>query len=298
MDVWPFRHRKPFPKLSSRIAIGTVSLLALQLMPHLHAETYYWDSNDSTSGFGTAGGTWAAPTTNDATQGWSTSSAGTNAMSGNTTTTTSDGLNFGTASDQLGTGTINVSGNVSANTITIRSSSSSLTLYGGNISLQSGLSAINTANTTAITHTISSDITLNASQNWTVSNGGATGTANLDVSGDILGGIYGLGKAGNGTLTLSGAANSWNGTTTVSDGTLNLSGDLSTTGVVNVTSTNTANTFKITGNFTQTRTANVRNFIIGSAANRYGTLDVSGSANVNLTSMLIGEENGLSVRFA
>ncbi len=288
MVVRRLRARAP---MCGVVAMSLSALFLVSGAERAAAVTYYWDSNDATNGFGTAQGTWADPTTNDATQGWSTNSAGTNALSGTTSTTTSDDLNFGTASDQLGTGTINVSGNVSANIINIRSSSSSLTLSGGNISLQSGLSAINTANTTAITHTISSDITLNATQNWTVSNGGATGTANLDVSGDILGGTNGLGKAGNGTLTLSGASNSWNGNTTVGGGTLNLSGGLSTTGAVNVNSTTDA-TFKITGNFTQTRTANVRNFVIAGGANRYGTVDVSGSAIVNLTAMMIGEEAG------
>ncbi|MCX6964500.1 MAG: hypothetical protein NTW41_04020 [Verrucomicrobia bacterium] len=69
-----------------------------------------------TTGFGTAGGTWAAPTTNNATQGWSTSATGVNAMSGTTNTTTADALNFGTgtASYGLGAGTITVSGTVSA----------------------------------------------------------------------------------------------------------------------------------------------------------------------------------------
>jgi autotransporter-associated beta strand protein len=258
----------------------------------VHAATYYWDSNDSTAGFGTAQGTWAAPTTNDATQGWSTSSAGTSAMSGNTTTATSDTLWFGTASDQLGTGTVTISGNVSANYINFRSTSSNISLSGGNITLQGYISAINSGNTTAITDTISSNITLNATQNWTVSNGGSVGTANLDISGNVRGGSYSLAKFGNGTLTLSGAANSWNGTTTIDTGTLTLSGTLSTTGQIRTTSTATSTTFNITGNLTQTRAADVRNFVIAGASNRYGTVNVSGSAIVNLAAMFIGEEGG------
>ncbi|MGA0110569.1 MAG: hypothetical protein ACO3L2_02135, partial [Chthoniobacterales bacterium] len=91
-------------KITSLLAGGVVAIL-LGPAP-LQAATYYWDNNDATAGFGTAAGTWAAPTTNDATQGWSTSSAGTATLSGTTTTTTNDALNFGTATDGLGAGTI------------------------------------------------------------------------------------------------------------------------------------------------------------------------------------------------
>jgi hypothetical protein len=94
------------------------------------AATYYWDTNDSTAGFGTAGGTWAAPTTNNSTQGWSASSAGTSSLSGTTTTTTSDALNFGTGSDGLATGTVTVSGSLSAGSITFGSASGNITLGG------------------------------------------------------------------------------------------------------------------------------------------------------------------------
>ena len=58
-------------------ALAAVLLAA----PCLRAQTtYYWDNNGATAGFGTAGGTWAAPTTNDSTQGWSTSATGVNAQ--------------------------------------------------------------------------------------------------------------------------------------------------------------------------------------------------------------------------
>jgi len=264
---------------------------ALLAAPGLHAVTYYWDNNGSTGGFGTAGGTWAAPTTNDATQGWSTSSTGVNAMSGNTTTTTADALNFGTSTNGLAAGTITVSGNVSASTITIVGSSSNITLAGGNITLNGGLTVTNSANTTAINETISSNITLGGSQTWTLNNGGTVGTQNLDVSGNILGGANGLTKSGNGTLTLSGAANSWNGTTTVSAGTLTLSGNLSTTGTIGITST-TVGVLNVTGNLTQTKSANVRNFVIAGSANSNGTVNVSGSGILNATGMYLGEDGG------
>ena len=118
------------PRLISRITLGAAFLLALQAMPSLHAATYYWDTNNSTAGFGTAGGTWAAPTTNNSTQGWSTNSAGTASLSGTTTTTSADNLYFGTASSPLSAGTVTVSGTVSANQIYIYSP---ITLTGGTI---------------------------------------------------------------------------------------------------------------------------------------------------------------------
>ena len=105
------------PPHSSRLVRSSIAWLVLVAgvlcVSHtswIMAATYYWDTNDSTAGFGTAGGTWAAPTTNNSTQGWSTSSAGSNSLSGTTTTTTSDALNFGTASDGLATGTVTVAG--------------------------------------------------------------------------------------------------------------------------------------------------------------------------------------------
>ena len=38
-------------------------------MPSAFAATCYWDNNGATAGFGTAAGTWAAPSIGDDTQG-------------------------------------------------------------------------------------------------------------------------------------------------------------------------------------------------------------------------------------
>jgi hypothetical protein len=57
--------------------------------------TYYWDSNGVASGFGAATGTWAAPTTGSASQGWSTDGTGVTATANVTTTTfTTNSLSF------------------------------------------------------------------------------------------------------------------------------------------------------------------------------------------------------------
>ena len=147
------------PNLSFRIAL----LAALFFLPDLPAATYYWDSNDSTLGFGTAQGTWADPTTNDSTQGWSTSPAGTNAMSGTTSTTTADAVNFGTGSYGLTAGTITVSGNVSAANISYGNASGNITLTGGAITL-TGAYPIYRVGSAATTQTINSDIVLVGAQ--------------------------------------------------------------------------------------------------------------------------------------
>ena len=174
-----------------RICATSILAATLSLCASARAQTtYYWDSNDSTSGFGTAVGTWAAPTTNNSTQGWSTSATGVNALSGTTNTTTADALNFGTgtASYGLGGGTITVSGTVNANSLTFGSQSGAIILSGGTISL-GGTTPTVTVNNAV--DTISSAIT----------------------------GSAGLTKNGTGILTLSGNS-TYSGNTTINAGTL------------------------------------------------------------------------------
>ncbi len=102
------------------------------------AATLYWDGNNDTAGFGSASGTWAAPTTGTTTAGWSTSSAGTTVVNGNSvTTTTADTLYFGDGTNALGAGTITVSGTVSANSLNVGLNSGSITFSGGTIAFAS-----------------------------------------------------------------------------------------------------------------------------------------------------------------
>jgi autotransporter-associated beta strand protein len=169
-------------------------------MPDLNAATYYWDSNDSTAGFGTAQGTWAAPTTNDATQGWSLSSAGTNVMSGTMNTTAADTLWFGTNTTGLAEGTITVSGNVTSGLMNFGSATGNITLSGGNITLGGN---INVDTNTASTRTITSNITLTASRVI-----GTHQRQNNFIFTGVISGAAGAGltytSTSGGTLTLTG----------------------------------------------------------------------------------------------
>gem|GEM_PF-2059002 len=119
-------------------AYGALALLLACAGPAQAAGPYYWDNNGSASGFGTAAGTWAAPTVGNSSQGWSTSATGGTLPLDVTTAGTSataDALNFGTAANGLVAGTVTVSGTVSAGYITFGSQSGKITLDGGTINL-------------------------------------------------------------------------------------------------------------------------------------------------------------------
>ena len=191
------------PRLVSRIALGAALLLALQATPTLLAADVTWSATGSSTAGGdgnwTGGSTW-----------WNGSSA----------VSWTDGDNaFFTAA-----GNTTVNSSVAVNQIAFTNSADNISILGGagDITLASGITARNTANTAALTFTISESIALGASQTWGVTNGGTTGTANLVVSGNISGTGYGITKTGNGTLTLSGNNNTYTGTTTISLGTLSL----------------------------------------------------------------------------
>jgi len=182
------------PRFITRLSCPFSSAIAALLaMSSAHAATYYWDNNSNTAGYGTATGTWAAPTAGPS-PGWSVSNAGT-ATPASVTTTTADALNFGlgTTGNGLGAGTITVS-SVSAGSMTYGSLSGTILLTGGTINL-------------APVETI------------TVSN------ASDEINSALTGASGILTKAGTGTLTLSGA-NTYTGSTVISAGTLSLANNL------------------------------------------------------------------------
>lgn len=225
-------------RLSLPLASAIAALLAA---PTASAATYYyWDNNGATAGFGTAAGTWAAPTIGDDTQGWSTSNAGT-AVPGASITTlstnaTTDAINFGYTTTGLAAGTINVSGTVNSGNITFAAGSGAIELSGGVINLPTAGATITVNNAT---NTIGSDFT-----------GAATSTTNALV------------KAGAGVLRLSGN-NTFTGRTVVSGGVLLLDsatavpGGIGTTGGIGPMNLSNGGVLGLgAGDFTRTMGAN------------------------------------------
>lgn len=153
---------------------------------------YYWDNDGTTAGFGTAAGTWAAPTTGDGTQGWSRDTAGATLPASMSTSVRST-VNFGYGAIGLASGTITVSGTVANGNMTFASGSGAITLSGGTITLAPAAT-----------------ITVNNSSDTISSVLAGTGSS--------------LTKAGSGTLTLSGT-NTYSGTTTIHAGTLAVGGN-------------------------------------------------------------------------
>ena len=176
-------------KYSRGLALSVLTLIGASQAP---GATYYWDTDGSgTSGFGTASGNWGSSAF------WGTSDLGTGATA-NTTITASDTVNFGTATVGLGTGGIDIN---AANTVVNN------IVFGG----------------------ASGSITLRAFAGTSIKLDGTTPTITVNnLQGTILTALVGnagLIKDGAGTLILSGDSKTYTGTTTVSAGTLQWSGN-------------------------------------------------------------------------
>ena len=208
-------------KFNSRSLLGCTAFALALTAPAVQAVTYYWDNNGTTANFGTAAGTWAAPTIGSATQGWSTSTTGAT-LPVDVTTLAADVLNFGNGSTGLAAGPITVSGTVAANSVNFASGSGAITLNGGTIALGAtgAIVAQNTGNV------INSAITLSAAS--TVSFSLPTATAGtLTLNGQISG-SYNLSfttpnvvSGGNVQTVVLGAANTYTGNTTITTGNIN-----------------------------------------------------------------------------
>lgn len=181
----------------------------------LNAATYYWDNNGATAGFGAAAGMWAAPTTGNAAQGWSTNAAGSR-LPGKITTTVNDDVHFGFDTEGLAAGTIAVSGTVAVSTLNFAAGSGAIALTGGTISATS-IIAENTGTTIGSAITLNLDGTVSFSRN---TNAVGTLTLNGPISGD-----YGLTfttpdvSSGNNVQTVVlGAASDYDGPTLITTG--------------------------------------------------------------------------------
>ncbi len=251
---------KPKAALRHLLSLAGSSMLAISSAPAL---TYYWDNNGTgTTGFGTAGGTWA----DTGSSLWSGSSTGgADATLGtNVITTTSDSLNFGTGTtgNGLGAGTITVSGTVNAGSITFGSQSGTITLSGGTINL---------ASTTTIS---------------------ANGTMTIDSL--ITGAGTSLTKAAGGTLRLTNTANTYTGATLIGQST---GGALEATFLANggvassigassnaasnlVLSNINAGVLRYIGT---TNASSDRLFTLGNQQGYAGGFEVTGTGSLNLT---------------
>lgn len=156
--------------------------------PMAHAVDYYWDTNNSTSGFGTSsGGTWGTSAF------WSTSSAGT-AATANTTILVTDTVHFGTATDGFSTA------GAPAHVLFNGAKTVANITYGS-------------ASTAAVVINNASTLTLAATSIITQNN--AFGT---NIAGVVAGAGTSLTKEGTGIQSFSGISNTWTGATIINGG--------------------------------------------------------------------------------
>ena len=206
-----------FPTRNCFAAVAVLAVMLTQFAaPSAFAQTTnYWDNNSTSSGFGTAGGTWASPTVSQ----WSTDPTGVATPGASITTLLTDvSENFGTAANGLGAGTITVSGAVNAGTnIVFGAASGAITLSGG------------------------TSISLPATAAITVSNAADT------ISTPLLGAATSLAVNGTGMLTLSGGSSyiyplytiNGSGNLAVTSGWITLNGNINLGGSLSLTNSGT-----------------------------------------------------------
>lgn len=166
-------------------AIGAASIT----ISSATAVDYWWDTNGATGGFGNTNGTWGTSTF------WSTDITGASATA-NTTITSADTVNFGTATLNMAGGTIGVaSGGVTVGSIvtgagqttniTLGTSGNAITIHGG--ITKNGIGTLN----------ITSPIILGADQTWT--NNSSTNLSTPSGTNFITNGGFDLTIDGTGT---------------------------------------------------------------------------------------------------
>ncbi len=188
----------------ARLAIAAIGSCAWLIFPAADCAattTYYWDTNGASLGCGNSGGSWSSSY-------WNTDSTG---SSGGTISTWPSGGDavFSSGTDGVGSLTITVTGSPVVGDLTVNYGN--ITLSGtGSFALSDSATWTANAGTTLVVQP-----NVNTANLFTVG-----GPANSTYSG-VIGGLAALVKTGTGLVTLQ-AANSFNGSTTISGGTLDL----------------------------------------------------------------------------
>ncbi len=177
----------PFRFNSKTIAAISIAFMSHLTAPSASAATYYWDSNASTTGFGSTTGTWGTNAF------WSTVAGGGATHSAVTATVAADIVNFGTASSNYGNATVGIAtGGVTATSIVIGAGQTTAltvgTTGGGAITLGGTTRSIvmNSDDTHTAAHAINAPIVLTGTTLFQVTDPGAGGgTRSLTLGGVI-----------------------------------------------------------------------------------------------------------------
>ena len=183
----------------ARLAVAVFSFALLA--PALSPAAMFWDTNGTVLGCGNSGGSWSGSY-------WNTSSTGGSGGLISTWTSGGDAV-FSAGTDGVGSLTITVTGSPLVENLTVNTGN--ITLRGtGSFALSSSASWTANSGTSLVVQP-----NVNTASLFTVG-----GAANSTFAG-VIGGVASLVKTGIGIVTLQ-AANSFNGLTTISGGTLDL----------------------------------------------------------------------------
>jgi autotransporter-associated beta strand protein len=271
------------------------------------AVTYYWDNNGATAGFGAAAGTWASPTTGDATQGWSTDGTG-GTLPASVTTAEFGSVNFGNGTTGLGAGAITVSGSVTNYDMTFASGSGAIVLSGGTINFPPSGGTITVNNTTdTISSVLAGSSLTKAGAGTLVLSGINTYSGNTIINSGKLQGVVG-GSSASSTLVLG--ASTAISSVAITDNTkewtnaaLKASGGVLEFSFGAVTPSTTVSPLKITGAASFTATPTVRVLVnSGLAVGTYPLMTwgstsgtVPTTADLTVTTLAFNTVAGLSV---
>jgi len=207
------------PFFAAALSLATLALT----VTNTQALDYYWDSDGATAGFGATTGTWGTSTF------WGTSSAGTGATA-NTSITTADTINIGTATLNYGNATIGA-GVVSVNKIVFGAGQTTAVTLG------------TAANTMTFGGTAPS-VTVNGSGSHTISS--------------IMAGTAGIIKDGTGTFVPGNNGNTFTGGLTIRNGIVNVGANAGSVGASAMTMGGSGSTgATLIGNTTITRALTV-----------------------------------------